>query len=219
MPASPVDLVEAAARIIADYPRGVRNGLPTTTEIRAAMRVLQIPLYSRLENFLDGMTEERQRTVLLAVLNAYVTGYGALQDEEDRLNRDELAGLIRTAESEINTAPGQDGGDPTVTFVTLGYRLSWAGFVVEALGDSIAPESRAQTPVPALLAILRAATYLVTDWLAATVATPDAVMPSGGDTAVAMQATRSYQAKDEVTAALKHLKAWLPTQPPKGRKP
>jgi len=217
IPDSPVDLVEAAARIIAEYPSAiVRNGLPTVTEIRAAMRVLQIPLYSRLEAFLSGMDDERQRTVLLAVLNAYVTGYGALQDDTDHLDRTDLAGLIRSAESEINTAPGQDSGNPLITFVTLEWRLMWAGFVVEALGDSVQPGSREQTPVPALIAILRAALLLVMDWREATAVMPDAVT-SEGDTSVTIRSPRSFQAKDEVAAALKHLKRLLPTQPPKGR--
>lgn len=139
----------------------VRDGLPTSDEIRQACKLLQIPLNEEHIGT-ARMTDERQVTALLAVLAAWVNCYQAVNDyEHDRLTLDEMRMLVTSAESEVWPF-FEDEPDLTAIAAMNSalWRIQWATLIIEEIGR----KPHALNPADGIAALLRAAGLLITEW-------------------------------------------------------
>lgn len=137
-------------------PERIRDGVPTVDEIRTACRLLQIPLDEDGMG-LENMTPERQVTVLLAILSAWIVAYEFTHDlVADRLTPEEMAVLISSAQAEVTDGVAAASMNAAI------WHIQWAGYIVTEIGrDGMDNPS---SPASALHALLQAAALALTSW-------------------------------------------------------
>jgi len=137
----------------------IRDGVPTPTELREAIRLLQIPLNEdRLG--LAVMTPERQVTCLLAVLASWITAYQFVHDiETDPLTPQQLHALVSSATAEV-------ADEPAAAINAAIWHIQWAGYINAEIGRT--GRDNASSPVTAVENLLRAAARVLTAWRDAT---------------------------------------------------
>jgi hypothetical protein len=129
-------LVGSVADILAaEDPMKVRDGMPTENEIRAALKLLQIPIYPNQSEALEACENEAGRfTLLLSILSAWVGAFQRLHEAtEDPLDREALAYAIGVG------VDGATDHDPRAPLNLAGWWASSAAFTLERASENLNP--------------------------------------------------------------------------------
>lgn len=143
--------------LAAGNPMDVRDHLPTENEIRAALKLLQIPIYpNQADDIADQETEAGRITLLLSILSAWTGAYQVLHEgTADPLDRADMAFAL---------AVGVDGAtdhDPRAPLNLSSWWLNAAAFTLERASADLNP---ALNPGFAIGELVQAVIRLVDLW-------------------------------------------------------
>lgn len=144
-----------ADTLAAEDPMDVRDRLPTENEIRAALKLLQIPLYADQRDAIEAATGPGRITLLLSILSTWTGVYQLMHEREDRLDRDGMMQVIRAG------VDGPAGHDPRAPLNLAGWWLNAAAFTLEDAGKNLNP---ALNPNEAIGGLLVAVIRLLEMW-------------------------------------------------------
>jgi hypothetical protein len=158
MPDNTPPLVGSVADILAaEDPMKVRDGQPTENEIRAALKLLQIPIYpDQAEALAEAEDSARRISLLLSILSTWTAVF--------QLNHEGTADPLDREQMEHVIGVGVDGAtdhDPRAPLNLAGFWLNSSAFTIEAAGANLNP---ALNPPAAIIELLHATIRLLDLW-------------------------------------------------------